>query len=86
MRRLAALGLKEVGLRDLSAPLRGARAGPYAPTSATPPPLDDVIADAERAAIERALDRCGGNKSRTAEELGITRKALYRRLAKYGMG
>ncbi len=39
----------------------------------------------ERNAIERALAKHGGNVSRTAEELGLSRGALYRRLEKYGI-
>ena len=57
--------------------------------SATPR-LDQIAAvhrlaeEAERGAIARALASSGGNKSRAAGLLGITRKALYRRMARYG--
>ena len=40
----------------------------------------------EREAIAGSLARHGGNLSRTAEELGLSRAALYRRLEKYGIG
>ena len=40
---------------------------------------------AERAAIERALAHHDGNISRTAAALGLTRPALYRRMAKHGL-
>ena len=36
-------------------------------------------------AIDEALRRAGGNKSRAAKELGISRFALQRKLEKYGM-
>lgn len=36
----------------------------------------------ERDAIDRAMKRCGGNVSRAADLLGITRYALYRKLEK----
>lgn len=39
----------------------------------------------ERNAVERAMKRCGGNLSRAAELLGITRYALYRKLEKVGL-
>lgn len=39
----------------------------------------------EKSAIERALAQSGGNLSRTAALLGITRQSLYRRMQKYGM-
>jgi hypothetical protein len=40
----------------------------------------------ERTAIDEALRRAGGNKSRAAKELGISRFALQRKLEKYGLG
>jgi two-component system, NtrC family, response regulator HydG len=39
----------------------------------------------EKSAIRGSLERHGGNISRSAEELGITRGALYRRIEKYGL-
>jgi DNA-binding NtrC family response regulator len=41
--------------------------------------------DAEQAVIEAAMHRYGGNISRVARELGLSRAALYRRLEKYGL-
>lgn len=35
--------------------------------------------------IEQALTRSGGNMSRAAALLGISRQALYRRIEKYGI-
>ncbi len=39
----------------------------------------------ERHAIERALARYEGNISQAAAALGLTRPALYRRMAKHGL-
>jgi two-component system response regulator RegA len=39
----------------------------------------------ERQAVECALAQCGGNVSRAAAALGLTRPALYRRMAKHGL-
>lgn len=39
----------------------------------------------ERQAVQQALAQCGGNISRAAELLGITRFALYRKMEKYGL-
>ncbi len=40
---------------------------------------------AERILIEKALERNQGNVSKAAEDLGLSRSALYRRLQRYGM-
>ena len=40
---------------------------------------------AEQAVIEAAMRRYGGNISRVARELGLSRAALYRRLEKYDL-
>jgi DNA-binding NtrC family response regulator len=45
------------------------------------PHLDSV----ERSTIERALARHDGNISLAAAELGLSRPALYRRMAKHGL-
>ena len=43
------------------------------------------LEDIEKMAIRKALEKHDGNVSRAAEELGLTRTSLYRRLAKYGL-
>ncbi|PRY85265.1 sigma-54-dependent transcriptional regulator [Mongoliibacter ruber] len=43
--------------------------------------LDEV----EKTTIQRAIDKNGGNISKAAKELGLTRASLYRRLEKYGL-
>lgn len=50
-------------------------------TSTSVYPLDEV----ERQMIERAMKLYGGNLSKVATALGLTRQALYRRLEKYGI-
>ena len=50
-----------------------------------PARLEDLtLAEAERAIIERALSRFGGNVSQAAKALGLSRSALYRRLESNG--
>lgn len=39
----------------------------------------------EKTVIRKALDKHDGNISQTADELGLTRASLYRRLEKYGL-
>ncbi len=43
------------------------------------------LEEVERRAIERAVQRHNGNISKAAQELGLTRAALYRRLEKYNI-
>ena len=42
--------------------------------------------EVERIVIERTLQHMGGNKKETAKVLGISRKALYDKIARYGIG
>ncbi|MFL9839198.1 sigma-54 dependent transcriptional regulator [Flavobacterium sp. ST-75] len=44
------------------------------------------LSDMEKTAIERALQKHNNNISKTAEELGLSRAALYRRMDKYELG
>ncbi len=44
-----------------------------------------TLEDAEKYLIQKALGRHGGNVSRAAEALGLSRSALYRRLQQYGL-
>lgn len=37
----------------------------------------------ERLLIERALNECGGNRTKAAEKLGISRRTLHRKLNEY---
>lgn len=48
--------------------------------------LDQMtLEDAERLLIQKALDKSDGNVSLAAEDLGLSRSALYRRLEKHGL-
>ncbi|HPF62480.1 MAG TPA: sigma-54 dependent transcriptional regulator [Gemmatimonadales bacterium] len=55
-----------------------------------PPPVvwreGMTMADVERATIEAALERLGGNRRRAAQELAIGERTLYRKLKEYGIG
>jgi DNA-binding NtrC family response regulator len=44
-----------------------------------------TLDEAEQDMIRSALDRCAGNIQKTAEVLGLSRAALYRRLEKFGI-
>jgi len=65
----------------------GERGGP-----AAFPPVDGVFLpvgismdEARRAFVLKTLASCGNNKSRTAQTLGISRKALYQWLGRWGI-
>ncbi len=47
--------------------------------------LDCVVDGAEQAAIVRALEQTGGNRSQAAEILGISRRSLHRKLSRYSL-
>jgi two-component system response regulator HydG len=53
------------------------------------PTLDESsslnLSDVEKSAIRLALTKCRGNLTRTAEELGIGRTTLYRKMEEYGI-
>ncbi|MEP6491376.1 MAG: sigma-54 dependent transcriptional regulator [bacterium] len=55
-------------------------------TSSPAPRLEDLpLEDVEKMLIQKALSRYEGNVSRAAQALGLSRSALYRRIASYGL-
>jgi DNA-binding NtrC family response regulator len=54
-----------------------------APSCATSPDTTN-LGHLELRAVERAIREAGGNRSRAARQLGISRTQLYTRLRKYG--
>ena len=71
--------------RELSAclpgtPLVSPMALAAAPPGARPVHEADLLVNVEREHIQRALARAGGNKKAAAKMLGVSRRALYRRL------
>jgi PAS domain S-box-containing protein len=64
------------------------RSGGAAVTEAVPGPLrplSQVIIEAERSAIERALRESGGNREHAAQLLGMAVRNLYYKMRKYGI-
>jgi transcriptional regulator with PAS, ATPase and Fis domain len=58
-----------------------------APAAARPAalgPIRDALADVERARILAAMEQCGGNQTRVAKMLGMSRTTLGKRLEAYG--
>jgi two-component system response regulator AtoC len=46
-------------------------------------PLKALLATVERRAIQRVLLACGGNRTKTAEKLGISRRQLFDKIREY---
>jgi transcriptional regulator of acetoin/glycerol metabolism len=53
--------------------------------SAAPRLEDLTLEEVEKLLIQKALSRYEGNVSRAAQALGLSRSALYRRIATYGL-
>lgn len=64
-------------------PLFGTLAATVEASGATP--AGATLARSERAMIADALSRHAFNVSHAARELGLSRPALYRRMARYGL-
>jgi transcriptional regulator with GAF, ATPase, and Fis domain len=79
------------GLRVEAAQSEAPRAGGGVTTAASsstaiPAELERLTLDqAEELLVRQAMTRAGGNIQRSAEQLGLSRAALYRRLEKFGM-
>ena len=66
-----------------AAPAGPARALPAASVAPLLRPLSEQVAEVERAAIAQALRQWGGNRVQVARHLGMSRAALYDRLARW---
>ncbi len=58
---------------------------PEAVDSAGSLPLRALLAQVERRAIRLALQACGGNRTQTAERLGISRRQLFDKIREYDL-
>jgi sigma-54 dependent transcriptional regulator, acetoin dehydrogenase operon transcriptional activator AcoR len=66
---------------DLPSEIRRAARGSTPPGSTAKGPLRV----AERAALLKAIESCHGNITRTAEQLGVSRNTLYRKMKRHGI-
>jgi two-component system response regulator AtoC len=72
---------------DLGLPASDADSGGAPPRYASATQIDELSTspDLERERIIRALEDCGGNQSRAAKLLGVSRRTLVRRIAQLGL-
>ncbi len=68
------------------APPRPVTGAPAPTAAADATPSDDLLITVEREHIQRALVRSHGNKKAAARMLGLSRRALYRRLERLDLG
>ncbi len=71
---------EEIGLQELPAGLRD-----IAPAAGPVPPVGTSLKQMERQLILQTLEQTGGNRTRAAELLGITRQTLHNKLREYGL-
>ena len=71
------------GVIELNGLTPEARPTPALPSSVEQPEAGGSLGDAERQFILATLERCGGDKKKAAEVLGISLKTLYNRLHLY---
>ena len=62
---------------------RAPASGATAATAAQQPP--EAAPELDRRTVEQALQQVGGNRSAAAKRLGVSRRALYRRLDAFGL-
>ena len=53
--------------------------------SVTPEATASTLEDMEMQMIRKTLDKCSGNLSAVAAQLGITRQTMYNKMKKYGL-
>jgi two-component system NtrC family response regulator len=80
MRRLALMGEGEVQWEELDQAIVDVPR-----ESGTGALLEQQVQELERKAIAGMMDQMRGNRTRTAEALGLTRYSLNRKLQKYGL-
>jgi two-component system response regulator HydG len=84
--RAVALGrFNQITVEDLPQKIRAYRADQFV-VSADDPTEVMAMDEVERRYIQRVLNLVGGNKSQAAHLLGLDRRTLYRKLARYEAG
>ncbi len=77
--------LPDMRLGGLEPPAEAAQEAPARPGNDWSFVAGMTLAEVERRVIEEAILRCDGNRSLAAQQLGIGRTTLYRKLKEYGL-
>ena len=64
----------------------GTPAGPHRPRLPLPHTASEAVEAVERRLIASALEREGGNRTRAAKRLGLSRQGLLNKMERYGLG
>lgn len=79
------VGDVQLDTRARPAPAPEARPTPRPQPSPADAVVERTLDEVEREHVARVLAATGGNKSRAAEILGVSRNALYRLIARHGL-
>ncbi len=71
-----------ITLDDLPENIRGTEESASLSEAGT---LDEAVDSAEKNAIIKVLEECGGNRTQASQRLGISRRSLHRKLLKYNI-
>jgi len=74
---------KPIAAEDLSRAVRGIGSAEGTKTGGS---LQQMVEHVERTAICQAVERCAGNISQVARELGLSRSGLHKKMKRYGLG
>lgn len=74
---------KEIKPHDLPRSIRNSGNHPEIISPSQERPLKEVMDDIEKQIIKRVLQETGGNRSKAADKLGISRRALHYKLVEY---
>jgi two-component system response regulator HydG len=73
---------ERISLRDLPRPISAGARGGFGDTKLLQG-KDLTVKDAEKQLIERALNETGGNRTRAAQKIGMSRRTFHRKLHQY---
>ncbi|MCI0342201.1 MAG: sigma-54-dependent Fis family transcriptional regulator, partial [Planctomycetales bacterium] len=85
IRKAATLSTGKIGLEWITPRVRDGAGAGGAPAPGTPKTIRQAVEALERRMIAETLQATGGNKSRAAEILGLSRYGLHHKILRYGL-